>query len=112
MKAAFTIKLKCVSLQDSSARPERGGSSRDRGSGLSNPSSSDAARFFDKMSGCETEWEKFFEDDYANRISAIHPDNRFGAEAVPVLMADDFFDLYDAIIPLFQFFISDLPHTR
>jgi len=47
-----------------------------RATGVVNPTSSDAARYFEKLSGYQTEWDKFFEDDYENRIRAIHPDNR------------------------------------
>ncbi|HET6144498.1 MAG TPA: hypothetical protein VFE02_13400 [Candidatus Acidoferrales bacterium] len=47
-----------------------------RESGFTNPTSADAARYFDQVSGWKTEWEKFFEDDYENRIRAFHPSNR------------------------------------
>lgn len=79
-----------------------------RDSGVVNPSSKDAAKYFDKISGYNTESEKFFEEDYENRIRAIHPENRFGAEARPQFLADDFLELNDMLIPLFQFLISDL----
>ena len=36
--------------------------------GMVNPTSKDAARYFEKISGFETEWEKFFEEDYNNRV--------------------------------------------
>lgn len=78
-----------------------------RESGVANPSSSDAAKYFDKISGYNTEWEQFFEDDYENRIRAIHPENRFGAEARPQFLADDFYELNDMLIPLFNFLVSD-----
>lgn len=78
-----------------------------RESGVANPSSKDAAKYFEKISGYNTEWEKFFEDDYENRIRAIHPENRFGAEARPQFLADDFLELNDMLIPLFHFLVSD-----
>ena len=78
-----------------------------RESGVENPSSGDAAKYFDKISGYHTEWEKFFEDDYENCIRAIHPDNRFGAEARPQFLADDFYELNDMLIPLFHYLVSD-----
>src|SRR5438270_6468183 len=78
-----------------------------RESGVINPSSKDAARYFEKISGYDTEWEKFFEDDYENRIRAIHPENRFGAEARPQFLAGDFYELNDMLVPLFQSLISD-----
>ena len=78
-----------------------------RESGVVNPSSSDAAKYFDQISGYNTEWEKFFEDDYENRIRAIHPENRFGAEARPQFLADDFYELNDMLVPLFNFLVSD-----
>jgi hypothetical protein len=78
-----------------------------REDGNANPTSVDAARYFEKMSGLGTEWDRFFEEDYDNRIRVNHPDNRFGAEAIPSLMAEDFFDLYGALVPLFRFFVSE-----
>jgi hypothetical protein len=74
--------------------------------GTINPTSADAARYFEEISGYGADWEKFFEDDYENRIRAIHPDNRFGAEARPQFLADDFVELNDMLIPLFQFLLS------
>lgn len=80
-----------------------------RRTGLINPTSKDAARYFEKISGQGYDWERFFEDDYDNRIRAIHPANRFGAEAIPQLLADDFLELNDALIPLFEFLVTQLP---
>lgn len=78
-----------------------------RDSGIPNPTSKDAARWFESLSGYDTEWDKFFEGDYDNRIRAIHPDNRFGSEARPQFLADDFYDLNDMLIPLFQHLVAD-----
>ena len=80
-----------------------------RNTGIANPTSADAARYFERISGYETGWEKFFEDDYENRIRAIHPDNRFGAEAIPQFLADDFYELRAVLIPLFHFLVNDRP---
>ncbi len=80
-----------------------------RDTGIANPTSKDAARYYEKISGFEMEWERFFEDDYDNRVRAIHPDNRFGAEAIPQFRADDFFELNDMLIPFFHFFVSEFP---
>jgi hypothetical protein len=73
-----------------------------RETGVANPTSADAANCVDNVFGYETPWEKFFEFDYYNRISVIHPDNRFGTEVRPSLLADDFEDLNEELIPLFQ----------
>jgi hypothetical protein len=78
-----------------------------RETGVANPNSNDAAKYFEKISGYNMEWEKFFEDDYENRIRALHPDNRFGAEARPQFFADDFYELNDMLVPLFRFLLSD-----
>ena len=80
-----------------------------RQTGVVNPTSGDAAKYFEKLSGYQTEWDRFFEDDYENRIRAIHPDNRFGAEAIPQFLADDFYELNDLLIPFFHFLVSELP---
>jgi hypothetical protein len=37
-----------------------------RDTGIANPTSKDAAEYFEKISGYNTEWERFFEDDYDN----------------------------------------------
>jgi hypothetical protein len=50
---------------------------------------------------------RFFEDDYENRIRAIHPNNRFGAEAIPEFLADDFLELNEVLIPLFHYIASE-----
>jgi hypothetical protein len=81
-----------------------------RETGVVNPTASDAARYFEKLSGYQTEWDRFFEDDYENRIRAIHPDNRFGAEAIPQFLTDDFYQLNELLIPFFHFFVSELPN--
>jgi hypothetical protein len=80
-----------------------------RNKGIQNPSSKDAARYFDEWLGDETEWEKFFEDDYENRIRAIHPANRLEAESIPQFMADDFYDLNDLLIPFFHSLVLAAP---
>jgi hypothetical protein len=46
------------------------------------------------------------EDDYENRIRAIHPDNRFGAEARPQFLADDFLELNEMLVPFYRFLAS------
>ena len=80
-----------------------------REEGVANPTSKDAAKYFEKISGYETEWANFFEDDYEKRIRAIHPDNRFGAETIPEFLADDFIELNSVLIPLFHYFASEFP---
>lgn len=82
-----------------------------RDSGISNPTSADASAYFDEITGDENVWEKFFEDDYENRIRVIHPDNRFGAEARPQLLADDFLELNDLLIPYFRFLVTGIYRT-
>jgi hypothetical protein len=74
-----------------------------REAGTLNPTSADAGRFFDQISGFPTPWEKFFEWDYENRIRVFHPDNRFGAEARPQLLADDFLELNELLIAYFRY---------
>lgn len=80
-----------------------------RARGITNPTSKDAARYFEEISGYETEWERFFEDDYDNRIRAIHPDNRFGAEAIPQFSTEDFYDLSGTLTEFFRFFVTEVP---
>ena len=77
-----------------------------RDAGNPNPSSKDAARYFDSIAGWETPWDKFFEQDYENRIRAIHPHNRFGAEARPQLIADDFLELNEMLVAFYRFLVS------
>jgi hypothetical protein len=73
-----------------------------REEGFPNPTSQDAADYVAQIDGYEGSWEKFFERDYNNRISTIHPGHKYGPEARPTLCADDFLDLYDELMPLFQ----------
>jgi hypothetical protein len=76
-----------------------------RKKGVTNPTSKDAAKYVEQISGYNLVWEKFFEHDYKNRIRALHPDNRFGAEARPQFDADDFAELNDMLIPMFQYIV-------
>lgn len=77
-----------------------------RESGAQNPTSKEASDHFDEIAGLETPWEKFFEEDYEKRIRAIHPDNRFGADARPQFLADDFYELNELLIPYFQYLVT------
>lgn len=77
-----------------------------RESGVQNPTSKDASVYLDSVIGFETPWEKFFEEDYENRIRAIHPNNRFGAEVRPQFLADDFYELRHLLIPYFEYLVT------
>jgi len=77
-----------------------------RESGIQNPTSKDASAHLNSVIGFETPWEKFFEEDYENRIRAIHPDNRFGAEVRPQFLADDFYELRHLLIPYFGYLVT------
>jgi hypothetical protein len=77
-----------------------------RESGVQNPTAKDASAYFNTVVGFETPWEKFFEEDYSNRIRAIHPDNRFGPEVRPWLIADDFYELRELLIPYFGYLVT------
>jgi hypothetical protein len=77
-----------------------------RESGVQNPTSKDASAHLNSVIGFETPWEKFFEEDYENRIRAIHPDNRFGAEVRPQFLADDFYELRHLLIPYFGYLVT------
>jgi hypothetical protein len=83
-----------------------------RESGVQNPTAKDASTYFNRVVGCETPWEKFFEEDYENRIRAIHPDNRFGAEARPQFLADDFLELNDLLIPYVGYLVTGVFISR
>ena len=77
-----------------------------RESGVQNPTSKDASTYLNSVIGFETPWEKFFEEDYENRIRAIHPDSRFGAEVRPQFLADDFYELRDLLVPYFGYLVT------
>jgi hypothetical protein len=77
-----------------------------RESGVQNPTSKNASAHLNSVIGFETPWEKFFEEDYENRIRAIHPDNRFGAEVRPQFLADDFYELRHLLIPYFGYLVT------
>ena len=79
---------------------------RSRTSGIRNPTSKDASAYLNSVIGFETPWEKFFEEDYENRIRTIHPDSRFGAEIRPQILADDFYELRHLLIPYFRYLIT------
>ena len=77
---------------------------------IQNPSSKDAARYFDDWLGDETEWENFFEDDYQNRIPALSIQRiDLRSKAFPNLMADDFYDWNDLLVPFFHSLVLAAP---
>jgi hypothetical protein len=76
--------------------------------GNKNPSSQDAGKYFEEVTGEKTIWTKFFETDYENRIRALHPDNRFGAEAHPQFLADDFYELRDVLMPYYRYLLTGI----
>jgi len=76
--------------------------------GKTNPTSQDASNYIASHYGINFE-DSIFEDDYENRIRVIHPDNKFGAEARPQLLADDFYELRHRVIELFHFLVTGGP---
>jgi hypothetical protein len=73
--------------------------------GNRDPKSKDASDYIAAAYGIEIE-DSIFADDYSNRIRAIHPDNRFGAEARPQFLADDFYELRHFVIELFHYLVT------
>lgn len=45
---------------------------------------------------------EYFRDCWEKRIILAHPDNKFGAEAIPFLIADDFYDTYKALVSVYR----------
>ena len=45
---------------------------------------------------------QYFRDCWDKRIVLAHPDNKFGAEPIPFLAADDFYDTYKALVSVFR----------
>jgi hypothetical protein len=44
----------------------------------------------------------YFRDCWEKRIILAHPDNKFGAEPIPFLYADDFYDTYKALVSVYR----------
>jgi hypothetical protein len=78
------------------------------GEGRTNPTSQDASDYIASNYGIDFEGS-IFEEDYSNRIRVLHPDNKFGAEARPQLLADDFYHLRHLVIELFHFLVTGGP---
>jgi hypothetical protein len=76
--------------------------------GRTNPTSQDASNYIASRYGIDFEGS-IFEDDHYNRIRVIHPENRFGAEARPQLLADDFYELRHLVVELFHFLVTGVP---
>ena len=83
-----------------------------RNTGVQSPTAKDAADYLNRTYGILDGPEKFFEMDYENRIRFIHPESRFGAEARPWLLADDFYELNENLIDLFYFFATGIARDR
>lgn len=81
-----------------------------RRKGKTNPTSRDASDYVSSLYGADLdEDDSLFKYDYENRIRLIHPDSKFGAEARPQLLADDFYELRHVVIELFHLLVTGAP---
>jgi hypothetical protein len=78
-----------------------------RKQGVPSPSSIDAGRWIEESLQYQPTGDKFLEDWYEDRVRDIHPDNRFGAEAVPFFFMDDIYDLTHILKEIFYLLITD-----
>lgn len=73
--------------------------------GITNPSAKDAAEFVAKEFG-EAPAERYFEDYYDARITAMHPESRFGVFPHAPLCADDCCDLQEGMFAMYNLLTS------
>ena len=71
-----------------------------------NPSNEDASKYLAKQLKQKNYPTKYFEEYYEDRIKAVHPENRFGTFPDAPLSADDFYDLCDDLIGVYDFLIT------
>jgi len=77
-----------------------------REAGVENPTAKHAGAFVDRAFENRFESDGYFEDFYDDRIKTVHPESRFGVYPAAPLDADDFYDLHDMLVPLYDFLIS------
>ncbi len=79
--------------------------------GVQNPSSEDAAKYIAKVFYTEAT-NKYFDYYYEQRIKTMHPNSRFGMFPHAPIMVDDFYDLYDALLEVYNFLICGYVNPR
>lgn len=75
--------------------------------GVANPASTDAARLIEDVFGEEPSGAHYFEEFYADRIKAFHPESRFGAYPYLPLCNSDFASLFYARREVYRWLILD-----
>lgn len=77
-----------------------------RKEGVQNPTAHDAGQWIDSAFGYAPNGLKYKEDWYEDRIRNIHPESRFGSEAVPFFCVDDIIHLNIALKDIFFYLIT------
>jgi hypothetical protein len=78
-----------------------------RSGGIPNPTSTDAARLIEEVFGEDPSGGRYFEEYYADRIKAFHPESRFGVYPYLPLCNSDFFSLFYDLREVFRWLILD-----
>ncbi|MGR6838076.1 hypothetical protein ACU5DF_02795 [Aliivibrio wodanis] len=72
--------------------------------GNPSPSSKDASQYISNVFDIDGP-ERYFQDYYERRIMAFHPSSRFGEFPHAPVVADDCYDLFDALISVYRYLI-------
>jgi hypothetical protein len=76
-----------------------------RQQGVTDPVSTDAARLIEGVFGAEPSGARYFEEFYADRIKAFHPESRFGVYPYLPLCNSDFASLFYALREVYRWLI-------
>jgi len=75
--------------------------------GQPDPTTRDAGEYIDRVFGNKQPSSGYFGDFYSDRIKTLHPRSRFGEYPLAPLAADDFYDLNEQLLGLYDFIVTD-----
>jgi hypothetical protein len=77
-----------------------------KGQGIPHPTAQDAGEYLDSVFENQGQSSGYFSDYYSDRIRTVHPSSSFGVYHLAPLAADDFYDLNESLVPLYDFIVS------
>lgn len=66
----------------------------------------DAGNYLSELFGEPPTAERYFADFYDDRIKAVHPNSRFGTFSDAPLAADDFYDLHESLLDVYNALVT------
>ena len=70
------------------------------------PTASDAGVYLDEVFENQQPSEGYFDDFYSDRIKTVHPSSSYGVYHLAPLAADDFYELNEMLVPVYDFIVT------